>query len=73
MRCTITKFSDHTLIRNPEGPVLGMAKLHIKESDGLAFKDLSGEKFEPAADDMTSYTDTCGNRYGFGFGLSYGG
>ena len=28
---------------------------------------------EDVPDDMEAYTDSCGNRYGFGFGLSYGG
>ncbi|MBO7253040.1 MAG: glycoside hydrolase family 3 C-terminal domain-containing protein [Oscillospiraceae bacterium] len=35
--------ADHILIQNPGGPVLGMSRLRIKEVDGLAFKDLSGE------------------------------
>ena len=26
---------------------------------------------EDVPDDMEAYTDTCGNTYGFGFGLSY--
>ena len=28
---------------------------------------------EDLGDDMTPYTDTCGNRYSFGFGLGFGG
>ena len=41
---TLQPQQDHTLIRNPEGPVLGMANLSIKEFDGLAFKNLSGQE-----------------------------
>ena len=41
---TVTQQADHVLIRNPDGPVLGMGTLRIKERDGLAFKDLSGEE-----------------------------
>jgi len=36
--------ADHVLIRNPQGPVLGMHTLRIKEADGLAFKNLSGQE-----------------------------
>lgn len=40
----ITSYSDHYEIRNPHGPVLGMAELNLKEADGLTFKNLSGNK-----------------------------
>ena len=40
---TLQPMADHILIQNPGGPVLGMSRLRIKEVDGLAFKDLSGE------------------------------
>ena len=43
-RYTLTSASGYYLIRNPEGPVLGMHTLRIKESEGLAFKNLSGEE-----------------------------
>lgn len=43
-RYTLHPQDDHTLIRNPGGPVLGMARLSIKEFDGLAFKNLSGQE-----------------------------
>ena len=35
---------DHVLIQNPGGPTLGMGTLRIKEADGLAFKNLSGQE-----------------------------
>ena len=41
---TLLPRSGHTLVKNPEGPVLGMANLNLKEADGLAFKNLSGEE-----------------------------
>ena len=41
---TLQRFADYSLIRNPQGPVLGMHNLRIKEQDGLAFKNLSGEE-----------------------------
>ena len=40
---TLQEGSGYYLIRNPEGPVLGMFSPDIKEQDGLAFKNLSGE------------------------------
>lgn len=40
---TLQEGSGYYLIRNPKGPVLGMHKLNLKEHDGLAFKNLSGE------------------------------
>lgn len=40
----IKPLDDYVLVQNPDGPVLGMAKLNIKEADGLAFKNLSGEE-----------------------------
>jgi len=39
---TLSKGPGYHLICNPEGPVLGMSSLNIKEVDGLAFKNLSG-------------------------------
>lgn len=42
MRYTTQHCADHILVKNPHGPVLGMAELKLKESDGLAFKNLSG-------------------------------
>lgn len=36
--------TDHVLIHNPNGPTLGMGQLKIKEQDGLAFKNLSGQQ-----------------------------
>ena len=41
---TAQKLDDHYLIHNPQGPVLGMSRLNIKVSDGLAFKNLSGQE-----------------------------
>ena len=35
------QLSDHVLITNPGGPVLGMAEPDLKEQDGLVFKNLS--------------------------------
>lgn len=34
----------HFLIRNPRGPILGMGAARVKEVDGLAFKNLSGQE-----------------------------
>ena len=42
-RYTTQRQADHYLIRNPQGPTLGMGSLNIKEADGLAFKNLSSE------------------------------
>ena len=42
MRYSIRQQADHWLIFNPEGPVLGMSAMDLKESQGLAFKNLSG-------------------------------
>ena len=46
--CTAKKYTTHAqsgyhLIQNPDGPLLGMAALNLKEIDGLAFKNLSGQ------------------------------
>lgn len=42
---------DHVIIRNEGGAILGMGCLNIKEKDGLAFKNLSGdEKLLPYED-----------------------
>lgn len=38
----VESFDNYSLIRNENGPVLGMGKVTIKEVDGLAFKNLSG-------------------------------
>lgn len=35
---------DFYLIRNENGPILGMGKMDVKEQDGLAFKNLSGRE-----------------------------
>ena len=43
MRYTTQKKNDYILIHNPDGTTLGMAELRIKEQDGLAFKNLSGQ------------------------------
>ncbi|MBQ3192535.1 MAG: glycoside hydrolase family 3 C-terminal domain-containing protein [Oscillospiraceae bacterium] len=51
MKYTIEKREDHTLVRNAGGAVLGMGTLRLKEQDGLAFKNLSGEK------DLLPYED----------------
>ena len=40
---TLISKNGFSLIRNETGPVLGMHQLKIKERDGLAFKDLSGQ------------------------------
>ncbi len=42
-RYTVKNQAGHYLIRNEFGPDLGMGKLKLKEADGLAFKNLSGE------------------------------
>ena len=42
-RYTTTMHEDFILIHNPGGPDLGMGTLNIKEADGLAFKNLSGQ------------------------------
>ena len=44
MHYTIEQRSGYCLIRNPGGPILGMATPNLKESDGLAFKNLSGSE-----------------------------
>lgn len=41
---TVKKKREYYEIKNPEGPVLGMKELKIKEKDGLAFKNLSGQE-----------------------------
>jgi len=40
---TVLEFPEFSLIQNPDGPTLGMSELRIKEQQGLAFKNLSGE------------------------------
>ena len=42
-RYTLLPGPGYTLVKNAEGPVLGMASLRLKEADGLAFKNLSGQ------------------------------
>ena len=42
-RYTLLPRPGYTLVKNAEGPVLGMASLRLKEADGLAFKNLSGQ------------------------------
>ncbi len=55
---TIEQRGDHVLIRNQQGPVLGMAQLRLKEKDGLAFKNLSGgEALLPYEDWRLSHED----------------
>lgn len=39
----VTKKTEYFEIKNESGPILGMGKLNIKEKDGLAFKNLSGQ------------------------------
>lgn len=41
---SIINKGDHYLIENSGGPTLGMGIVQIKESDGLAFKNLSGQE-----------------------------
>lgn len=41
---TVQTQNGYYLICNPEGPALGMGRLRIKESGGLAFKNLSGQE-----------------------------
>ncbi len=48
---TTQKKNGHVLIRNPGGATLGMAVPRIKERDGLAFKNLSGQE------DLLPYED----------------
>ncbi len=48
---TIEAFGDHYRIKNENGPVLGMGKPNVKEQDGLAFKNLSGQ------DELLPYED----------------
>lgn len=38
----ITQKTGYVTVQNPNGPELGMARLNVKEADGLAFKNLSG-------------------------------
>lgn len=58
MGYTVLQQGDHYLIRNPQGPTLGMGKLRIKEQGGLAFKDLSGaESLLPYEDWRLSYEE----------------
>ena len=40
---TLISRDGFSLIRNPGGPELGMGTLKLKQQDGLAFKDLSGQ------------------------------
>ena len=47
----LQKNGTYYLIRNPEGPELGMHTLKIKEADGMAFKNLSG------LDELLPYED----------------
>ncbi len=42
-RYAVQKCADYFLITNQDGPQLGMHQLKIKEAEGLAFKNLSGE------------------------------
>ena len=42
-RYTISKQTDYCLIENQDGSVLGMCNPNIKEVNGLAFKNLSGQ------------------------------
>ena len=42
-RYTLLPRPGYTLVKNAEGPVLGMTSLRLKEADGLAFKNLSGQ------------------------------
>lgn len=41
---TLEQKDGYVLIHNPNGPTLGMGKIHLKEADGLAFKNLSGDE-----------------------------
>lgn len=43
IKYSVTPCGEYTLIRNENGPVLGMGNLRLKEADGYAFKNLSGQ------------------------------
>ncbi len=43
-RYTVISRGDYVQIRNEDGPLLSMGKMAVKEQDGLAFKNLSGQE-----------------------------
>jgi len=58
MRYKTEHADGYFLVYNPDGPVLGMASLKLKEQDGLAFKNLSGtEELLPFEDWRLSCED----------------